>query len=183
MTAEPKNAEKARPLAHRLKKQTDKYLEACKHALMGHEELKEQSIDTKAAVRCVTAFQIVHTSALMAGNYYLDAQSINEVSGVIAETIYGKPDDKWIEFLQHYEDNKKQDLSEQFVKLSEDVAVAMTGSAAGLVIGPMLAVMAKEFYIRNLGLVAEHYGDKKTTDICIEAIKSIHTNSEQDSDS
>ena len=178
MTAEPKNAEKARPLAHRLKKQTDKYLEACKHVLMGHEEMKGQSINTEAAVRCVTAFQIVHTSALMAGNYYLDEQSINEVSGVLAEILYGKPDDKWIKFLQHYEDKKKQELSEQFVKFSEDVAVAMTGSAAGMVIGPMLAVMAKEFYIRNLGLVAEHFGDKKTTDVCIEAIKAIHTKPE-----
>ena len=180
MKTEAMNAEKARSLAHRLKKQTDKYLEACRHVLLSHKEIKKkgQSISIEAAVRCVTAFQIVHTSALMAGNYYLDEHSINELSGVIAEILYGNPDDKWMEFLQHYEDNKKQELSEQFVKFSEDVAVAMTGSAAGMVIGPSLAIMAKEFYIRNLGLVAEHFGDKKTTDVCIEAIKAIHTKKE-----
>jgi hypothetical protein len=95
--------------------------------------------------------------------------------------LYGPPDDKWINFLQKYEENKQLDLSNQLLQFSEDVAVAMLGSAAGMAVGSPLAIMAKEFYIRNMGLVAEHFGDKETRDVCIKAIKDIHTPPDQES--
>ncbi len=111
----------------------------------------------------------------MGGKKYLDESQINEFSGVLAKTLYGSPNEKLVGFLQKYENSKELDLSEQLVGFSGDVVVALTGSAAGMAYGTPLAIMAKEFYLRNIGLVAEHFGDKKTTDACIKAIKEIHS--------
>ena len=182
MTDQAMLSEKARPLARRLKNQTGKYLEACKIVLSGQEQLKkEPAMNTKAALAPVTAFQMVHVASLMASKQYMQPTQIDAVNGVFAETLYGPPDDKWINFLQKYEENKQLDLSNQLLQFSEDVAVAMLGSAAGMAVGSPLAIMAKEFYIRNMGLVAEHFGDKETRDVCIKAIKDIHTPPDQES--
>ena len=182
MTDQATLSEKARPLAQKLKNQTGKYLEACKVALTAQAQLEnEQPIDTEAAVPAVTAFQMVHVSSLMASKHYMDMAQINEVNGVFAETLYGKPDEKWISFLKKYEENKRLELSKQLIQFSEDISVSILGSAAEMAVGSQLAIMANEFYIRNMGLVAEHFGDKETTDVCIKAIKEIHSNADQES--
>jgi len=176
MTDQTRLSETARPLAQHLRKQSDKWLETIEKVLSSQKEIgKELKLSHKDAIPPVTAFQMVHVSSIMGRNKYMQETQINEFSGVLAETLYGIPDEKLVGFLRQYEKNKELKLSEQLVRFSEDVVVALTGSAAGMVYGTPLAIMAKEFYLRNMGLVAEHFGDKKTTDACIKAIKDIHS--------
>lgn len=176
MTDQNRVSETTRPLANSLRKQSDKWLESLKNVLSGQEKIsKEHTISEKDGIPAVTAFQMVHVSSIMGGNKYMEESQINEFSGVLAETLYGIPDEKLVGFLREYEKNKELELSEQLVRFSEDVVVALTGSAAGMVYGTPLAIMAKEFYLRNVGLVAEHFGDTKTTDACIKAIQEIHS--------
>jgi len=175
MTEETKLGKTARPLADSLKKQSDKLLESLKKVLSAQEEIgKELTLSLKDAIPAITAFQMVHVASLMGGNNYLGEAQINEFNGVFTQVLYGFPDEKLVGYLQQYEKNKALALSEQLVRFSEDVVIALTGSAAGVVYGTPLAIMAKEFYLRNVGLVAEHFGDKETTDACIKAIKEIH---------
>ncbi|MDP3259454.1 MAG: hypothetical protein Q8M34_02560 [Thermodesulfovibrionales bacterium] len=178
MTDDYNLPEIAKSLASRLQKQRDKWITAFYQALHDFQPICEQyKLSMEAALPIVSAFQIVHVMSFIHTNEYIREQQIGDFITPLTESLYGHPTDDWMKYVKQYQTNKQKDLSEQVCRLSEDVAMAIMESHAGMLYGPGFAVMAMEFLYRNWGIVADHFGDTVKVEECAKAVKSIHTGS------
>jgi hypothetical protein len=65
-------------------------------------------------------------------NKYIKEEQIGEFNTTLTESLYDPPTDDWIKYVKQYQSNKPKEFSEQACRFSEDVAMAITGSYAGM---------------------------------------------------
>ena len=162
-------------LAHRLKKQTEKWVNAFHQELHNCQEIRKRHLfKVEAALPIVTAFQIVHVMSFIHAKKYIEEGRMGDFINVLTESLYGAPTDNWLKYVRQYQSNKQIDFSEQLCRFCEDVSMALTGSYAGMLYSPGFVGMAKEFLYRDWGIVADHFGDRVTMEECVKSVEAIY---------
>lgn len=162
-------------LASRLKKQTDKWVDAFYHEHYKAQQIQDHfNLSIKTVIPIVTAFQIVHIMSFIHVKKYIKESQMGYFINVLNRSLHDSSYDDYMKYIEVYQSNKRLDFTEQLGKFCEDVSMALTGSYAGMLYGPAFIGMAREFLYRSWGIAADHFGDRITMEEFINIVKVIH---------
>jgi hypothetical protein len=167
--------ELAATLAADCQVQRDKFAIAFHRVLYSSQQIREDhKLHADAAFSVISAFQIIQVLSFILENNYISKEQIGNFGAALTIALQGPPSNEWKQHAEQYELNKQKPISEQLRWFCEDVAMAIVGSKAGMIYGLGFSSMAIDFLYRNFVIVADHFGDKATTQRYAEAVKAIH---------
>ena len=160
-------------LTNRLIKQRNMWLKSVSNYLSNNEiEEDNYKLNFKSALPIVTAFQIKHNVSFINMKKYVEEKKMEDFVAKFIDNMSAEfKSDEWVPYLSNYEDNNKKDLGEQLSIFCEDVSVAILKSNSGMLYGTAFVSMARDFLVRNQGIVADSFGDKETLKQSAEIIK------------
>ena len=171
-------------LGGKLKSEREKWFSACRELM----QTFERSLDTKEThvkttlldgepSHIIKSFQIVHVLSFINMQGYA-GERIGEFTRLLCSYACETDWDQCQPYVQRYTELKQQfrgDLfHEQFLKFSEDLALAITGGPMGMLLAPAIDATVVDFYWRNLLLAAYAFGDKETANNLLESIRRLH---------
>ncbi len=124
------------------------------------------------------AFQLVHVLSFINMQEYLNASDIGFFTTTLCDYVCEDQIDECMPYINRYTaikmEKRGERFKEQFLVFSEDIALAIAGSSAGMLLAPGIDATVFDFYTRNLAIAALAFQDKKTSDQLFTTIKQIH---------
>ena len=151
---------------------------------------KKYRVNIDAVSPVVKAFQVNYLIPLIPTSNYLTSIQMNEFMHHFMDSFSDKsPCQKMVKYVQKYENLRMQlvernDLAlhnvvkEQIPVFCDDILYEVSGEPFAKLYGAVYFGMAMQFFYINWGILADDFGDSKTTEFCMKIAQNIYNKKE-----